>query len=178
MKKRFLIPAFFILIAFAVLLCANFALRSAGQKIHVREHEKLLRTILPGSTSFTLESYSGDDESIVSVHKGETGFVVETRVDGYAAPITMLTAVTNDGRVTGLVVCDMHETRTLGLEALTDHVFLSQLLNTSGEARVGENVDALCGATVTSKAVVKSVNSAVSYVTGADVDSAATSWGG
>ena len=40
------------------------------------------------------------------------------------------------------------------------------------------DVDALTGATVTSKAVVRCVNSAVAYVTGADTESAATSWGG
>jgi Na+-translocating ferredoxin:NAD+ oxidoreductase RnfG subunit len=43
---------------------------------------------------------------------------------------------------------------------------------------VGTNVDAITGATVTSKAVVRSVNSAVAFVTGADTDSGATSWGG
>ena len=66
----------------------------------------------------------------------------------------------------------------LGAKALTDHRFLSQMLNTSGEAEVGTNVDAISGATVTSKAVVRSVNSAVAFVTGADVSSGATSWGG
>ena len=40
------------------------------------------------------------------------------------------------------------------------------------------NVDALTGATVTSKAVVKAVNSASAFVTGADVSSSATEWGG
>lgn len=178
MKKSFLIPLLAVLTAFAVLLCTNFVLKNAGQKIHVNEHLRLLRTVLPGSREFTVEAYTGDDKSILSVHKGETGFVVETLVDGYAAPITMLTGVTNEGNVTGLVVCDMHETHTLGLEALTDHVFLAQLLNTRGEAAVGENVHALTGATVTSRAIVKSVNSAVAYVTGADLDTAATSWGG
>jgi major membrane immunogen (membrane-anchored lipoprotein) len=40
------------------------------------------------------------------------------------------------------------------------------------------SVDAITGATVTSKAVVRSVNSAVSFVTGADLTTEATSWGG
>ena len=39
-------------------------------------------------------------------------------------------------------------------------------------------VDGITGATVTSKAVARSVNSAVAYVTGADAVSGATSWGG
>ena len=40
------------------------------------------------------------------------------------------------------------------------------------------SVDASTGATVTSKAVVRCVNSAVAYVTGADTVTEATSWGG
>ena len=39
-------------------------------------------------------------------------------------------------------------------------------------------VDAISGATVTSKAVIRCVNSAVAYVTGADTETGATSWGG
>ena len=111
----------------------------------------------------------------------------------------MMTAVNNDGKVTGLVVLEAHETVGLGNEALTDHVFLKQFLNASGSFEVathgadafssatgttesadGETVevDGITGATVTSKAIAKSVNSAVAYVTGADVASSATTWGG
>ena len=39
-------------------------------------------------------------------------------------------------------------------------------------------VDGITGATVTSKAIARSVNSAVGFVTGADVSSSATTWGG
>jgi len=52
-----------------------------------------------------------------------------------------------------------------------------QYLGTSGEAAVGEDIDAITGATVTSKAVTKAVNSACAFVTGADVSSSATEWG-
>ena len=50
----------------------------------------------------------------------------------------------------------------------------------TADAGTGETVeiDGITGATVTSKAVAKSVNSAVGYVTGADVASSATTWGG
>ena len=59
---------------------------------------------------------------------------------------------------------------------MTDWKFLAQFLKTSGEAEVGTSVDALTGATVTSKAITRCVNSAVAYVTGTDVDTSATSW--
>ena len=43
---------------------------------------------------------------------------------------------------------------------------------------IGENMDAITGATVTSRAVANAVNSASAFVTGADVSSGATEWGG
>jgi electron transport complex protein RnfG len=90
----------------------------------------------------------------------------------------MLIGVSNEGSVTGLQVRRMEETFGLGAKALTDWEFLAQFLRTDGDAEVGTNVDALTGATVTSKAIARSVNSAVAFVTGADISSGATSWGG
>ena len=58
---------------------------------------------------------------------------------------------------------------------------MAQIERTYGKGsimRLGENVDAISGATVTSKAIVRSVNSASAYVTGADISSSATTWGG
>ena len=66
----------------------------------------------------------------------------------------------------------------LGMEALSDAEFLSQLVWSQGDLAVGENFDAITGATVTSRAVANAVNSASAFVTGADVSSGATEWGG
>ncbi len=195
MKKLIIV----ILVTTIVLLGATFALSGIGEANAQAAHLKDLQTLLPGSVNFTVEPYAGEDANIRSVHKGETGFVVETVTYGYAGEIRMLVGVSNEGKVTGLVVRELHETYGLGANALTDADFLAQFLNGSGEfavATVGEDafsgatatveestgdttdVDALTGATVTSKAIVRGVNSAVSYVTGADISSAATSWGG
>ena len=133
---------------------------------------------MPGSTTFQAEPYTGEDANIRSVHKGETGFVIETATQGYADEIILLVGVSKEGNVTGLVVRELHETLGLGANALTDWEFLAQFLRSEGDAEVGTNVDAITGATVTSKAIARCVNSAVAFVTGADTDSGATSWGG
>ena len=143
-----------------------------------KEMNEMMATILPGSTTFTWEEYEGEDDAIQAVYKGETGFVIQTSAYGYAGNIVMMVGVSNEGTVTGLVVRDLSETYGLGANALTDTAFLSQYLETSGDAEVGNNVDAITGATVTSKAVTRAVNSAVAYVTGADSTSSATTWGG
>lgn len=188
-----------ILVAALILFGASYALQGVAAKKAQEEHLWLMQTLLPGSESFTVEPYSGENANIRSIHKADNGYVIETVTQGYADEITMFIGVSNEGRVTGLVVDEAHETFGLGGKALTDHVFLSQFLNKTGSFAVAANeadaftgataeetaaegesldVDAITGATVTSKAVVRCVNSAVAYVTGADAVSSATTWGG
>ena len=189
-----------ILVAALILFGASYALNGIAAENAQQAHLTLMRTLLPGSESFTVEPYTGEDANIRSVHKAENGFVIETVSYGYAGDITMLIGVSNSGKITGLVVRDMSETFGLGAQALTDHVFLSQFLNTAGGVAIGSPdgeadafsgataveeetetsvyVDAISGATVTSKAIARCVNSAAAYVTGADATSEATSWGG
>ena len=194
MKK----PIIALILAAALLLGLCVGLDGLAVRNAEAYHLQLMQTVLPGAESFTVEPYAGEDANIRSVHKSDIGFVVETSTYGYAGEITMLVGVSNAGKVTGLVVTDAHETIGLGGNALTDHEFLAQFLNSAGAFEVatagadafsgatgeaapeGEAVavDAITGATVTSKAVVRCVNSAVGFVTGADVATEATSWGG
>ncbi len=187
-----------LLIAAVVLFGTTWLLKPVAESIRHQEHLKMMQTLLPGSTAFTAEPYSGEDANIRSVHKAENGYVIETVTHGYADEIRMLVGVSTEGRVTGLVVMEAHETLGLGSHILTDHEFLSQFLNQDGSFTVGAvqqdgfssatgtveatgteiSVDAISGATVSSKAVARCVNSAVAYVTGADAGSSATSWGG
>lgn len=188
-----------IILAAAILFGTSLCLNGTAAKNAQAEHLQIMQTILPGSERFTVEPYAGEDANIRSVHKAENGFVIETVTYGYANPVTMLIGVSTEGKVTGLVVRQAHESFGLGNNVLTDHEFLAQFLNSSGEFAVntasadaytgatgtaaaveGETVgvDAITGATVTSKAVVRCVNSAVAYVTGADAATSATTWGG
>ncbi len=178
MKKSLVLPIVSIILAAVILLCASVGLSGIAEKNAQQKHLELMQTLLPESTVFVVEPYTGDDANIQRVHKSDIGFIIETKTEGYASEIKMMIGVSNEGNVTGLVILDMAETFGLGANALTDHEFLAQFLNTSGEAEVGSTVDAVSGATVTSKAITRSVNSAIAYVTGADTDSGATSWGG
>jgi len=193
--KRMLIT---ILAVFLILFGVSFALNETAYENFQQEHLEILQTLLPGTTECVVVPYDGEDANIRSVHKGEKGFIVECVTHGYADEIRMYVAVNHDGKVQGLVVREAHETLGLGSKILTDHVFLAQFLNKSGsfeiathgadafsgatgEAAAAEDtiqVDGISGATVSSKAVARCVNSAVAYVTGADAVSSATTWGG
>ena len=188
-----------IVLSALVLFGASLGLNGIAAKNAQAEHLWLMQTLLPERESFVVVPYDGEDANIRSIHKAENGYVIETVTYGYADNIRMYVGVNNDGKVTGLVVREAHETVGLGNNALTDHEFLSQFLNSYGsfeiatngadafsgatgtaEAESGETVqiDGITGATVTSKAIARSVNSAVGYVTGADAVSSATTWGG
>lgn len=176
--RKIWMPIAAILLSVALLLSVYYATVGVREANADKELQEKMATLLPGSSSFEKEDYTGDDANIAFVYRGDNGYVIGTVTQGYAGPIHMLVGVCDDGYVTGLQVRQMQETPTLGAEALSDWEFLSQFLNTAGDADVGTNVDALTGATVTSKAIARSVNSAVAFVTGADIDSGATAWGG
>lgn len=197
MKKSVLIPVLAIVLCAGLLFGASMVTSNMYLDNSRTWHIEDMKTILPGSENFVVEPYSGEDANILSVHKGETGYVIETQTYGYAGNITMLIGVSTEGKVVGLVVRNQSETLGLGAKSLYDHEFLAQFLNktgsfavgapgadafsgATGEVATGEEtyVDAITGATVTSKAIARCVNSAIAYVTGADVESGATSWGG
>ena len=176
--RKILVPIVTILLAAVILLGLYNGLALDRQVNEAHDLQEKMEAMLPGSKTFTPAPYTGEDTNIHRVWKGETGYIVETITYGYAGNIRMLVGVCNEGNVTGLQIRDMEETYGLGKEALTAWEFLAQFLRTEGDAEVGNNVDAITGATVTSKAVARSVNSAVGFVTGADTSSGATSWGG
>lgn len=172
--KHNLMPLLFCLLCAVFLWLVSGLMDDLGHREAARE--ELMVLLLPGSTEFTVEEYSGEDGSIVSLHRAEVGAVVEVCVPGYVDDITLLVGVRDNGRVSGLTVLDSHETPGLGQRIIHDAEFLRQFLRTDGVA--GESIDALTGATVTTKAVTKAVNAAVAAVTGADTVTGATEWEG
>ncbi len=194
MKKTFAV----IIVMAALLLGGAAGLKNVAQSNLQKKHIELMQTLLPNGKDFVKITYTGDDANIKSVHKADIGYVIETETQGYADIINMYIAVDNKGVVTGLVVNESYETNGIGNKILTDHKFLAQFLNKSGvfsidikadafSSATGNTtqnnqkdiyVDGITGATVSSKAVARCVNSAIGYVTGADVQSSATTWGG
>lgn len=176
--KKLIVPMVTLLLTALLLFGVSAGLKPVAEKRKEKDKMQTMALLLPGSETFTQEIYEGEDTNISAVFKAETGYVIETIVAGYVDSIKMLVGVNTEGSVTGAVVYDMAETYGLGRHAMTDTTFLAQFLGTRADAEVGSNIDALSGATVTSKAVAKAVNSAAAFVTGADVSSGATVWGG
>lgn len=178
MKQRIFVPTASILMIAALLFTVSVGLSDLRAENERAQRMAMMRTLLPGSENFSEEPYHGEDSTIRCVYRAENGFVIETATQGYVGEIVMWVGVDNDGHVTGLTVRDLSETPGLGRRVLRDRDFLAQFLNTSGTAELGVHLDGISGATVTSKAIIRSVNAAAAVVSGVDVSSGATTWGG
>jgi electron transport complex protein RnfG len=98
------------------------------------------------------------------------GWVVKTAGQGYADKIEMLIGLDPQvEKITGLFVLDQKETPGLGNKIVTD-AWRSQFLAKStgqaltavkGNAKAGNEIDAITGATISSKAVTDIINTAV-----------------
>ncbi len=100
------------------------------------------------------------------------GYVVTvTSHAGYGGDITFSVGITNDGTLNGYSITSISETAGLGMKA-KEEKFSSQFVNkpaqifevTKSGATNDTEIDAISGATITSKAMTYGVDSAVFYV--------------
>ncbi len=105
--------------------------------------------------------YEGYDES-----ENIVGYVFTTSAKGYGGDIVTMVGVKKDGSVAGVDFLAISETAGLGMNADKDD-FKSQYIGKIGDIGVNKNepaddeIQALTGATITSKAVTEAVNIAL-----------------
>lgn len=101
---------------------------------------------------------------------GDEGYVITTTdKEGYGGDIQITVGITADGTVNGVSILSISETAGLGMKA-TEPSFYEQYQGKQTERFVvskdggdGEPIDALSGATITSRAVTGAVNAALGY---------------
>ena len=100
------------------------------------------------------------------------GYVLTvTDSEGYGGDITITMGVKTDGTLNGIEILSISETAGLGMRATTDE-FKGQFSNKNVEqfsytktvAKSEYEIDALSGATITTKAVLNAVNGGLLYV--------------
>jgi electron transport complex protein RnfG len=126
------------------------------------------------------EDYSADEitEVVAGIKKNKiVGFVVTVVAgDGYGGDIKFSVGVKADGTYSGTSILSISETAGLGMRAKTDPTFLGQLegknvskfnvVKDGTGSSADDKVDAIGGSTVTSKAVIKGVNAALTVYNG------------
>ncbi len=122
--------------------------------------------VLPADSYAEIE-YTGTDANVAAIFAAAGGgYVVEVTPSGFGGTIDMVVGVAADGTVSGVSIISMSETSGLGANASKES-FRSQFVGKSGTLAVskdGGEIDALTGATITSRAVTSGVNSALAAV--------------
>ena len=97
------------------------------------------------------------------------GYCVQVQSQGFTGPITMTVGVDLNGAVTGVAVESHSETNRVGTAAMTPAA-LARYIGRSGTLRTAGNnsVEAVSGATATSKAITAGVNRALNIVANLD----------
>lgn len=138
-------------------------------ELNEQKTQDAIEAVLPGGgqeVSFT------DSTGLVStVYKGDAGYAVQVTPAGFGGDISMMVGVGSDGKVLAISIISQSETAGLGaVSAATTsagEAFRGQFAGMSGSVSVtkdGGAVDAITGATITSRAVCTGVNAALACV--------------
>ena len=126
-----------------------------------------IAAVLPGVDGLEEIAVPQNEGIVQQVYASGDSYAVMVAPAGFGDKITMMVGI-SQGEVTGISVISHTETPGLGAIAgdasAKGEAFRSQFAGLSGSLAVGENVDAISGATITSKAVVSGVNAALEYV--------------
>jgi len=155
---------------------------------NIKTNNEAMKEVLPSAEGFKklgaavpeagekLELQLPQDGLILEVNKGEkggqvAGYAVKVATKGYGGKIEMIVGISKEGKVEGIKILSHTETPGLGANA-TNPEFSGQYkgkpidkqLDVVKTAPSGDNqIQALTGATITSKAVTKGVNDAVAF---------------
>lgn len=138
-----------------------------GTGLSSEQLNEFMPQVLPSGTKLSSVKVSFEDTSLLSVYKDEggAGSAVFITADGYGGKQTlkMLVGFDSNGAVAGVAVVENAETPGVGSKALTSE-FLSNFVGITEPITVDKNgadVDAIGGATISSKAVGTAVAAAI-----------------
>lgn len=139
------------------------------EALNAQKTQQAIEAVLPGGGQPV--DYTDETGLVGTVYKGQAGYAVEVKPSGFNGAVTMMVGVDASGKVLGISIVNHTETAGLGAVAAADttagNAFRSQFAGMSGSVSVkkdGGQVDALTGATITSRAVCTGINAALSVV--------------
>ena len=140
-------------------------------KLTAEKTQAAIQAVLPGGGEEMKDLPAADYEGaklVSKVYKGENGYAIEVTPVGFDNTITMMVGVSTDGKVLGISIIKHTETAGLGAVAAAGtpagEKFRNEFVDATGSVSVtkdGGSVEAITGATVTSRAVCDGVNAAL-----------------
>ena len=152
----------------AALAGVNSITAPAIADLNAQKTQEAIELVLPGGGE---EVDFPAADLVAKVYKGENGYAVQTTPGGFDNTITMMVGVDNQGKVLGISIIKHTETAGLGAVAAAGtpagENFRGQFVGASGSVSVtkdGGTMDAITGATITSRAICVGVNAALDCV--------------
>lgn len=137
--------------------------------INDQKTQAAIEAVLPGGGAEI--PFTDDSGLVVTVYEGENGYAVEVAPAGFGGAVDMMVGVDPEGNVLGISIISQTETAGLGAVAAAStsagEAFRDQFVGMNGTiavAKDGGTVDAITGATITSRAVCTGVNAALACV--------------
>ena len=156
----------------AALAAVNMVTEPRIAEAKAEKLQNAISQVLPGGGEKLDVPVSG---IVTNVYGSDTGYAVEVQPAGFGGTITMMVGVSKDGEVLGISIVSHSETAGLGAVAAAKttagEAFRAGFAGLTGTAAVtkdGGTVDAITGATITSRAVCDGVNAAREFVAGLD----------
>ena len=135
--------------------------------------QEAISAVLPGGFDSEITDYADASGIVSKVYQGEAGYALEVGPGGFDNTITMMVGIDNEGKVLGISIVSHTETAGLGAVAAAGTpagiAFRDQFAGQSGDLTVtkdGGTMDAITGATITSRAICVGVNAALDVVAG------------
>ena len=127
--------------------------------------ENAMRQVLEADSYAPLDV--PEESAVTAAYRaGDRSYVVRVAPNGFGGAIDMMVGVDVSGAVTGVAIVSQSETASLGANC-TREDFRAQFTGKTGTLSVskdGGEIEALTGATVTSRAVTEGVNTALEFV--------------
>lgn len=163
-----LILCFICLIATLVLAVTYEVTKPKIEEQQRLEEEAALKSILPEADSFIKKQSEGIDYYEAIKDGKLTGYCVKAVANGYGGYIHMMIGINLTGTIEGLEILQQQETPGLGakIEEIKpgekEPWFLKQFKGQPASAvELKKNIDAITGATISSKAVTDSVRATI-----------------
>ena len=126
--------------------------------------EEAARTeLLPDAQGFEAVDLTAENVSAIYKTTNDVGVVITSSAKGYGGDVVVMTAITPDGTIKQIKVTEQSETKGIGSNVVSTPSYWERYEGASaGQALVlNQDIDAYSGATISSKAVLSAVNSAI-----------------
>ena len=126
--------------------------------------DEACKAVLPDATTF--EAVESATSGVQAAVKADTGWVIQASAKGFGGQVPVIVGLDADGAIVGVSFPENSETPGYGAQLYEEGnesaaALAASLVGKSGEVAIGD-VDAISGATISSKAVVEAVNTALS----------------